>query len=44
MPYQYQAYGIPIISDIELPALCFSDENSTAKPINVEQGIRLVVV
>ena len=39
MPYQYQAYGIPIVSDIELPALCFSDENSTAKPINVERGI-----
>ena len=39
MPYQYQAYGIPIISDIELPALIFLEEKLTAKPINVAQGI-----
>ena len=39
MPYQYQAYGIPIVSDIELPALVFLEEELPAKPINVARGI-----
>jgi hypothetical protein len=38
MPYQYQAYGIPIVSDMELPALSSTDQWLTATPINVSCG------
>ncbi len=38
MPYQYQAYGISIVSDIELPALSSYAELITAKPIYVACG------
>jgi len=39
MPYQYQAYGIPVVSDIELPALSGIDGDLDAKPLFVTQGV-----
>lgn len=38
MPYHYQAYNIPIISAIELPALLNSTEQTGGAPIEVEIG------
>jgi hypothetical protein len=38
MPYHYQAYGIPIISEIELPALSGFDELFPAAPVYVSCG------
>lgn len=40
MLYFYQAYGIPVISTIELPALSlYSDNNTAVSVINVERGL-----
>lgn len=39
MPYHYQAYGLPIVSSVELPALLGLNEPFGDTPIYVEQGI-----
>ncbi len=38
MPYHYQAYGLPVIADIELPALLWCDDMLETTPIVVEVG------
>ncbi|NBA84831.1 hypothetical protein GVN16_03625 [Emticicia sp. CRIBPO] len=39
MPYHYQAYGIPVVSSMELPALIpASDNEADLQPIMVEAG------
>lgn len=39
MQFYYQAYGIPIISQIELPALLSTSENTLIEPVRIEKGI-----
>ena len=39
MPYQYQAYGISVVSDIELPALLGIEGELDTKSIFVTQGV-----
>ena len=38
MPFQYQAFGLPILSAIELPDLAGFSANIRSNPINIELG------
>ena len=38
MPFQYQAFGLPILSEIELPDLADFSDNISSNPINIVLG------